>query len=219
MNITKKLLKYVLRHQEPYDVKVNGIDITVFPKVFPPISPYSYDSIPLAAKNDACKDDVVLDIGAGTGIQAIASALNGAKEVVAIDISEHAVQNCLYNIKKHGLERKIKVIKGDLFKNIPNKKKFSLIIVNLPFVDNPTKNFYEKWVFDPGFCIHRTFFANVKKYLAKNGRILMAYSDVGNVKLFENLAKKTGLSVSKIAEEKKIGFNWYIYRMASYTKL
>ena len=63
--ITDRLLEYTLKHREPYDVEIEATAITVFPDVCPPVSPFSYDSIPLARMNDTQKKEIVLDIGTG----------------------------------------------------------------------------------------------------------------------------------------------------------
>ncbi|HHW00506.1 MAG TPA: 50S ribosomal protein L11 methyltransferase [Clostridiaceae bacterium] len=70
------------------------------------------------------KDDVVMDIGCGTGILSIVAAKLGASEIVAVDIDEVAVkvtkENCRINGTDHvvnafqGTIKDIKDIKADL---------------------------------------------------------------------------------------------------------
>ena len=81
------------------------------------------DSIMLQEQVRKYAKGKVLDLGTGTGIQAL-TALEKTKNVLASDINEEAVKNC----EKLG----INCIKSDLFKNI--KEKFDLIIFNPPYL-------------------------------------------------------------------------------------
>ena len=76
------------------------------------------------------KGKTVLDIGTGTGIQAITAALNGARDVVATDINPDALKLAKENAKLNKV--KIEVIESDLFAKV--KGKFDLIIFNAPYL-------------------------------------------------------------------------------------
>jgi ribosomal protein L11 methyltransferase len=56
----------------------------------------------------------VIDVGTGTGILAIAAALNGASDVLAIDIDPVAVRVAARNVAINGFETVIRVAEGDL---------------------------------------------------------------------------------------------------------
>lgn len=68
----------------------------------------------------------VLDVGTGSGILAIVSKILGAKEVVAIDISEEAVRECKENVRLNNVE--IKCIKAEP-KDI--KERYDIVVANL----------------------------------------------------------------------------------------
>jgi ribosomal protein L11 methyltransferase len=55
----------------------------------------------------------VLDLGTGTGILALAAAILGAKEVLAVDLNPLSVKTAQRNIRLNGHEGSIKVVKGD----------------------------------------------------------------------------------------------------------
>ncbi|HBT46512.1 MAG TPA: 50S ribosomal protein L11 methyltransferase [Peptococcaceae bacterium] len=63
--------------------------------------------------------DVVYDVGTGSGILAIACALLGARTVIAVDNDSVAVRTARENVKRNGLEGKVKVRKGDLLQGFP----------------------------------------------------------------------------------------------------
>ncbi len=215
-SITDYLLEYALEHKKPYEVKIGDLELTVYPKVFPPVSPFNYDSTPLLESNDTKKGEIVLDIGTGSGVHAIVSGLKGAEKVIATDISQYAIDNCLYNSEKHGLGEIIQARKGNLFEPITQYGKsmgFDLIIANLPFVDHPADKFYEHWVYDPDYKTHKQFFSEVGGHLKNNGRILIAFSDIGNVDFFESQVYSNGLNIKHKQVTNKRDQEWIVYKL------
>lgn len=75
------------------------------------------------------KDAVVFDVGTGSGILAIASALCGAKEVKAVDIDGVAVRVARENIAYNHLSEKIDVREGDLLHGTEGQA--DIIIANI----------------------------------------------------------------------------------------
>jgi len=70
----------------------------------------------------------VLDVGAGTGILAIAAAMLGADEVVATDINDAAVEVARANVRSNGVEGTVRVIPGSLPEGEPP---FDLVVANI----------------------------------------------------------------------------------------
>ncbi len=73
--------------------------------------------------------DNVLDVGCGSGILAIASALLGAKDVLAVDIDPIAVEVSKDNVELNHLSSKIRVMEGDLTKGL--REKADIVVANL----------------------------------------------------------------------------------------
>jgi ribosomal protein L11 methyltransferase len=73
-----------------------------------------------------------LDLGAGSGILAIAAAKLGYKPVRAIDFDPEAVRIARANARVNGVLKKIKIVRGDMTK-LPAKPKeqFDLVCANL----------------------------------------------------------------------------------------
>jgi cobalt-precorrin-6B (C15)-methyltransferase len=69
-------------------------------------------------------DDVVVDVGCGSGGFTVESA-QLAKKVIALDKNPEAIKITSKNIKKHDLEEKVQLIKGDALK----------VIEKLDFID------------------------------------------------------------------------------------
>ena len=120
------------------------------------------------------KNKTVLDMGCGTGIQGIAMAKGGAKKIIFSDISIKAINNAKKNIKKFRLIKKSKIHIGDLFGKV--EEKVDVIVFNHPFVISKEKEF--------GTIMNSLigkkdlmpqFFQDAKKYLNKDGSIIMPY--------------------------------------------
>ena len=95
---------------------------------------YEDESIFFAENLKVNKNDIVLDLGCGSGILSVFSA-SKAKKVYAIDINERALQFTKFNACLNSVDIKIKAIKSNLFEKI--KGKFDVILFNPPFNISP----------------------------------------------------------------------------------
>jgi len=146
----------------------------------------------------------VLDIGSGSGIQAEA-ALKKTKNILAVDINKESVKL----LKKKGINAKY----SDLFSNV--KGKFDLIIFNPPYLPEEEKEDLETKLVTTGgkygYEILGRFFKDTKKFLNKNGKILIVFSSLTNKKKVDSLIKKYGFKF-KLLEEKGLFFErLYVY--------
>jgi predicted nicotinamide N-methyase len=53
---------------------------------------------------EICRNKTVMDLGAGSGVVAIAAALSGAASVIACDLDKHALDACVVNAKANHVE-------------------------------------------------------------------------------------------------------------------
>lgn len=63
-------------------------------------------------------DEVIIDVGTGSGVLAIASSLLGAKEVFAYDLDEQAVTSAKSNIELNQLHSKMTVAANNLLEDV-----------------------------------------------------------------------------------------------------
>jgi release factor glutamine methyltransferase len=74
----------------------------------------------------------ICEIGIGSGALSCILALESDIEVVGVDISSEALEIASENVKRFGLEEKIKLKQGDMLSSIDED--FSLIVSNPPYV-------------------------------------------------------------------------------------
>jgi hypothetical protein len=79
--------------------------------------------------------DSVLDLCTGTGIQAILSSIS-AKNVIAVDLNENAVNAARFNVILNNVEDRIEVREGNLYEAV-DESGFDLIYANPPFLPVP----------------------------------------------------------------------------------
>jgi ribosomal protein L11 methyltransferase len=74
-------------------------------------------------------DDVVIDVGTGSGVLSIASAMLGAKKVTALDLDEVAVESAKMNIKLNKVHPVVDVFQNNLLEGI--QEKADVIVANI----------------------------------------------------------------------------------------
>ncbi|MDO8538767.1 MAG: methyltransferase, partial [archaeon] len=98
------------------------------------------DSEILTENIHAKKNSFVLDLGTGSGIQAIIALSQGAR-VLSVDVDENALKCCENNVKTNKLQKNHSIRKSNLFESIPEK--FDLILFNPPYVPTNEIKFAE----------------------------------------------------------------------------
>jgi ribosomal protein L11 methyltransferase len=73
--------------------------------------------------------DIVFDIGCGSGILAVASALLGASEVTGVDFSRTACVTARENVAVNQVEDRVKIVEGNLADDISGKA--DLFVANI----------------------------------------------------------------------------------------
>lgn len=184
-------------------VSVLDKELTVLEGVFPPTAP---DSILLAetVQREVDGDDSVLDLGTGTGIQGIIAAEKGAR-VVATDISSQLLKCARLNFEKQGLAEKVEVLESDLFSGLEGRK-FDWIVFNSPFRWFKPRDEAERACLDENYQTLTRFFKEAKDYLENNGRILMVFSDSGDINYFESLIEDNNYQ-SEVVKERTVKYD------------
>ena len=212
--VTKKFIKDIME-RAPRKVEFLGYTIKINTKVFPVDSPFSFSSKMTAKRINPKKGDVVLDVGTGTGVQAIIAAKRGAKQVLAIDIDENSLNCAKENVELHHLEDVIEIRKSDLFENIKDDEKFDLIISQLPFADSDCETKVKHFLFDPDFKLHEKLLKDAKEHLKENGRILIPSGEIANEEKLLKLIEKYNYKIVSVEEEKAQDLIWKVYFLSN----
>jgi release factor glutamine methyltransferase len=141
----------------------------------------------------------VIDIGTGSGIQALAAKRGGAKSVIACDINPEAV--------RFVLEKGIEALESDLFSKITDK--FDLIVFNPPYLPEDDREDEESRLITSGGKrgdeIILRFIKQARDHLNRGGKILLLISNLTPQKEIVSLINKLGLNY-RILEENKFDF-------------
>ncbi len=154
----------------------------------------------------------VLDIGTGSGIQAL-TALESSRvrDVLAVDINQNAVTKLKEKVQS-GRLRKLRVQESNLFSRVEGK--FNTIIFNPPYL--PQDEGIEDVALyggKKGWEVSAKFFSKVSKHLISDGQILFLFSTLTNKEKIEELIGHNLLEFEEVAS-KKIAFEkLYVYRI------
>lgn len=128
-----------------------------------------------------------LDMGTGSGALGLLAARAGAARVVSTDICELSAKCARDNVSASSYSDRIEVYEGDLFEPLSEQDEFDVISFNPPFMKasdhygldfrTPEEKNLQRAIFDDG-CVLERFLSQAQSYLRKDGRILLAYSDM-----------------------------------------
>ncbi|MEK6889321.1 MAG: HemK2/MTQ2 family protein methyltransferase [Nanoarchaeota archaeon] len=144
------------------------------------------------------KDKSVLDMGSGSGIQALSSLSAGAKFVLASDVNEEAIKR-LKKIK----DKRLKIKKSNLFSKI--KDKFDLIVFNPPYLPEDKREDSESALITSGGKkgdeILVKFLKQAKNHLNKQGIILIVLSSLTPKKRILKILKDNNMNHSVLSKQ------------------
>ena len=141
------------------------------------------------------KNKNILDLGSGSGIQALAAKKAGAKSILASDISQESVNY----VNSLG----IKCIKSNLFSNI--KGNFYLVVFNPPYLPKDKREDKASARTTTGGKlgdeIILRFLKQAKSHLNKDGIILIVISSLTPLSRINSLLEKLSLTSKVFSHE------------------
>ncbi|MBW3001897.1 methyltransferase [Candidatus Woesearchaeota archaeon] len=152
----------------------------------------------------------VLDMGTGTGIQALAAANSKrVRKVLAVDIDKGSIEYC----KKNSRHKKIKYKLSDLFSKIP-KQRFDTIIFNPPYLpqEQSRRNISIEGG-KKGYEVIQKFIDKTSAYLKSNGNILLLFSSLTNRKMVEEFLHNKMLDFKMIDSIHYFFEELYVYNI------
>jgi methylase of polypeptide subunit release factors len=144
-------------------ITLEGKRLVIFPGVYKPL-----ENEPALAEH--CREgDRVLDLGCGSGVNSVFSAPK-AREVVAVDISDQAVENTRENCRIHGLTN-VSVAKSDMFSNVQGR--FDMIVANPPYVAADFEKEEEQFATSTRYLPQ--LFGHAAEHLTERGRLVIQF--------------------------------------------
>jgi release factor glutamine methyltransferase len=159
-------------------------------------------------KNKKIKKDIkILDMGSGSGIQAQICKNLGFEDILCADINKETVEY----LKKQGFES----IESDLFSNVNKNDKFNLIIFNPPYLPEdsrePEDSRLATTAGKKGYEVILRFLEQSKKYLNKDGTILLLFSSLSKPKIIINKAGDLGYKIRELSNKKLFFEELFVY--------
>ena len=207
----EKVYQKLVKIKQEKEVTVLGKKFTILPGVFAPLWG---DSILLARviKSTIKENKTVLDLGTGCGIQGIFAAKNGAK-VLSVDINPKAIKCAKINAKALGVLQKMRFTKSNIFSNI--RGRFDYVIFNPPFRWFKPRDLLERGELDEDYITLRRFFKSVDKHLTKRGRILIVFSESGDLKYLRQLIDESGFRITKHKTYAPENWRYHLFELSS----
>jgi release factor glutamine methyltransferase len=141
--------------------------------------------------------DRVLDMGTGSGVNAILAA-SESNDVVAVDVNPLAVEAARQNAERNGVADRIDVRHSDVFENVDAE--FDLMIFDPPFRWFAPRDLFERASTDENYTAMTTFFLDAKRYLRPRGRMLLFFGTSGDLPYLRHLIAETGFDVEVLAQ-------------------
>lgn len=155
----------------------------------------------------------VLDIGTGSGVLAISTALAGAREVVAVDINPAAVESAKYNVERHGVQDIVRVKLGDMFGPVAGER-FDLIVCNPPYLRGEPKSIagFAYWG-GPNLEWLVRFGTELHDHLTGGGSCILSIGDAADIDAITKCLSDCGWQVAEAARRDMLFEIIYLYRL------
>jgi len=173
-----------------------GTSIVVPPEVMP-ITPMSH-LLGEAVLREVTSSDRVLDMGTGSGVNAVLAASQGA-QVVAVDISARSLEAARSNAAGNGVADLVEVKWSDVFSDVEGT--FDLIVFDPPFRWFKPRTVTESVMCEEGYGALTRFFRQAHHHLKPGGRMLIFFGTSGDLGYLQQLMVQEGFAWSQIARD------------------
>ncbi|MBI1970698.1 methyltransferase [Candidatus Woesearchaeota archaeon] len=160
---------------------------------------------------------MVLDMGTGTGIQAVEAAKKrNVSRVVAVDKNTHAIGYCKARANTSKYNRKITFLVSDLFSALQRKQfgAFDTIIFNPPYL--PSDPSFPDMALDGGkygFEVIEQFLSQASAHLKQDGCILLLFSTLSNQQKVHDAIARYAFQYSLVAQQKLSFETLFVYKI------
>ncbi|HEY4419841.1 MAG TPA: class I SAM-dependent methyltransferase [Pseudonocardia sp.] len=169
-----------------------GLDLVVPPGVFAP-TPTS-DLLGRAVVDEVRPGDRVLDMGTGSGVNAILAAAVAA-DVVGVDVNPAAVEAATVNAARNRVRATFCV--SDVYSAVAGS--YDLMVIDPPFRWFAPRDMLECAMADEGYAAVGRFFSGIDARLRPDGRVLLFFGTSGDQDHVLGLATAAGLRAEVVA--------------------
>lgn len=163
---------------------------------------FGQDFIPLFRQWELPQQTRVFEWCAGPGFIGFSMLAHGmCKSLCLADINPEAVEACERTIEDNGLAGRVTVYRSDNLRDIPPAETWDLIVSNPPHFDD---GYFEAELraHDPGWRLHREFFATVGRHLSESGVIVLQENNNGSTAdTFRSMIEDAGLRIAFVHNE------------------
>jgi release factor glutamine methyltransferase len=205
----ERVYKEHVKNKKRILMDFHGIKIIVPTNVFASV-PWDINLLAQTVVREVKEADKVLDMGTGSGVQAILAA-SKSKDVTAVDVNPFAVKCAEQNVKLNKLSSRVKVIESDLFEKVEGR--FDLIIFDPPFRWSEPRDLWERSSADKDYSTLNNFFVGAMEHLNEGGRIIMHFGTSGDIAYFKHLVRKNGFKRRQILKDNRKGWTYFTYRL------
>jgi predicted RNA methylase len=117
-------------------------------------------------------------------------AAGWCESLVLADIDPDAVSSARFTAAHNELEDRVVVYRSDALDQIPDGERWDLVVANPPHFSERNPDIR---IFDPGWELHRRFYASVASHMNPGGLVVMAEAEEGSdAELFEEMIRAGG---------------------------
>jgi release factor glutamine methyltransferase len=182
-----------------------GFNIVVPPQVHP-INPMSH-LLGEAVLADARAGELVLDMGTGSGVNAILAASNGAR-VLAVDINPIALEAARANVARNGVADGVEVRYSDVFSDVEGR--FDLIVFDPPFRWFRPRDWVESAMADGGYQAMNRFVRQARQHLSDAGRMLISFGTSGDLGYLKAILSQERFVAEVVASDDLVREGWTV---------
>lgn len=144
------------------------------------------------------------ELCAGPGFIGFSLLAHGLCERLTLaDINPLAVRACEATVRDNRLEDRVAVYESDGLASIPAHERWDLVVGNPPHFDGSEEDHRDAIrLIDPGFRIHRRFYAEVSGHLVPGGSILLQESRrASDPRVFAEMVEENGLELVGLIDD------------------
>jgi release factor glutamine methyltransferase len=182
-----------------------GFTIVVPPQVHP-INPMSH-LLGEAVIAETQSGERVLDMGTGSGVNAILAASRGGR-VLAVDINPLALEAAKANAARNGVADRVEVRRSDVFSDVDGR--FDLIVFDPPFRWFRPRDWIESAMADEGYQAMTRFFRQARQHLSVTGRLLISFGTSGDLGYLKALVAEERFAAEVVASDNLTRDGWMV---------